>query len=62
MKVTIDSTGLMRVSPESELEEYAIRCWAAEASVFSEEGVDGDHALIRGSCMIVELRMKGIDV
>lgn len=43
MKVTITKKGLLEISPENELEEYALTQWSEE-NVCKPNGVDDEHA------------------
>lgn len=53
MKCEIDDTGLMRVSAETPLEAWALRCWVDAASVLVEDQTRREAMYWRGSKLLV---------
>lgn len=59
MKATIDSSGTLRVTAETELESYALQQWADSAFINTSVVGEGDEAFWRCDHLIVDWSADG---
>ena len=57
MKATMSEKGVITLSPESDLEAYALHHWAKDAIVMREDIERMEQCHVRGSRLIVKTSM-----